>query len=926
MRITKRDIGYTVYSRVEEELREWLKICLLISTDNWKKQIPDGVWLKIFDRTSSNNVDNFDDPFDVLQEIDIPDLEEIIFRKNSPIISNLPIEIDSEKFRINLRILYSLRCKIAHVRDTFNAIDLEKLLDISKEIIRSIESDNEEIINLIEDLNKDIYSQILQVPSHFFSEEEVSESFILNNVPPLDYEDDGGFIGRKDDLNKILDLLQGRLHRVVTIAGAGGVGKTALAHQVCRKFLERKKPQFDAIIWLSAKEEILSLTGIEQIEPDIHNFENLLDEILLIFNFNDSLTKNIEQKKEDVNVILNCTERGLLLVIDNLETIKDESIFEFIKDIPDPNKVLITSRLGLGEVERRYNLQELINQDAINLIRILAIEKGKRDLASLPDEVLLIYALKMSKYPLAIKWVVGQIALGKSIETLIEQVKDAEGDIVRFCFNAIYESLNEKEKKVLFSLANSDSGLARGTLLFVTGFDVEDLENCIHHLNISSLLIPENYQTEEGFIETRYKLLPLTMGFLKSKIKQNPLVSEEIHSKFAQISSTLEEAQRASRHYKYALSDLGASTENERIASLHAITAFQQFTAGDYDSAVQSFQRATNIAPEMPRLYRNWASMESSSGFHVRAEQLMTKATNLNPNDPTLWFIWGNIEKKINHLDKSKKYFLKAKALAPNDGAIIGGLAEVEKRTGNFPLAEELYLSALSLDDNRGLRHKIITLTARADNFRRWGENLKREHKFIESNQKVFEAYKLIKEAKTLDPHDEKTAMTARQCANEVVNNLSREGNVTKAVEIFISEVFIKRPRTATEKKFIARAGAALTKSLIFHGQIEKAGEIYKMCDKVRFHHHDDNEEYAKLHRELNTRKTGTLVRVFEKKGYGFIAVDGLGDIFAHITNFNPTISDSEFKQLEGKRLNFYIQQNEQNKNEAINISISGEE
>src|SRR5262249_17859974 len=154
----------------------------------------------------------------------------------------------------------------------------------------------------------------------------------LTNLPAADYDPDGGFIGRREDLSRIEKLILGDLHRVITIVGAGGVGKTAVAHHICQILLRKDRLPFSALVWVSAKEEKLTATGIEKTEPTVRNYEEVLDNILLTIGSLDELQKPIEEKEEVVNLLLRAGEKGILLVVDNLETIRDDRVIDFIKD------------------------------------------------------------------------------------------------------------------------------------------------------------------------------------------------------------------------------------------------------------------------------------------------------------------------------------------------------------------------------------------------------------------------------------------------------------------------------------------------------------------------------------------------------------------------------------------------------------------
>src|SRR5690606_25660793 len=138
---------------------------------------------------------------------------------------------------------------------------------------------------------------------------------------------------------------------------------------------------------ISAKKDKLTLTGIEEIEPTAQSFEEVLDAILSTIGFSEYVEKSVEEKQTIVQeIVLDDKDYSILLVIDNLETIlHDKTLIEYIKEIPLPHKILITSRLGLGEIERRFPLAEMTDGDAIELFRRIAIEKSVKGLAQLPN-------------------------------------------------------------------------------------------------------------------------------------------------------------------------------------------------------------------------------------------------------------------------------------------------------------------------------------------------------------------------------------------------------------------------------------------------------------------------------------------------------------------------------------------------------------
>ena len=88
-------------------------------------------------------------------------------RKNSNLLNDLDSELKPDELRELLRTLYNLRCKIAHVRGNFSALDLDRLINVSEIISKIVGKWGEEIQNLIDTLQSDDSSNIMVVPHSF---------------------------------------------------------------------------------------------------------------------------------------------------------------------------------------------------------------------------------------------------------------------------------------------------------------------------------------------------------------------------------------------------------------------------------------------------------------------------------------------------------------------------------------------------------------------------------------------------------------------------------------------------------------------------------------------------------------------------------------------------------------------------------------
>lgn len=725
----RRDAGYTIISRFEESFRELLENVLSLKYDNIFENIPSGIVEKAI--TRNNNL-SFDNPSDFFENIDFPDLKEITTFKDhfSLLIKN---SLSKNEFNDVMSELYLLRCKIAHIKGYFTSVDLDKL--ISQCSIISDALNFEDFNVLLEKIKTDPNSIIIKIPSDFI-EDFLGRNGILNNIPVPDYEYEGGFVGRDDDRKKIIQYLNSEKFPVITITGSGGVGKTSLALKVIQDITEKPDNKiFEAIIWLSAKENKLSDLGIEDIEPSLKNYNELLDTIIELFGFTDQVVSDsVEEKEKLVNNIIELTSK-MLIVIDNLETITDQRIINFILDASIKIKFLITSRKGLGQLERRHELRELKAKEAVYLFRQLSKDKQLPSLITLPEETIKNYVSKVSFYPLAIKWVVGQVARGKDINKIINSIHSSESDISKFCYEQIFGTLNTASQKIMFTLSLTDDTPTASILQYVVELDEAEFEDAIEELILVSLVIPEQYQNEKKEISTKYALLPLTKGYTRIQLSKNISLREELKNRINQVENTITTTERAKKEYKHSLYNFGAKSDEEKVATIIAQTAFQKYQSGNYELAVEEYKRAIKVAPNFAPLFRNWAIMESYENHLSEAESLMEKASVLDPNDPQIFLIWGNIYRKSSkHIEAHKKYAI-AHSLTPDDPIILNAYGQAKCWLGYHDEAEKLLQNALNSNFD-SVKHEVICRTSLAENYINWGDALFKDRNYKEAELK----------------------------------------------------------------------------------------------------------------------------------------------------------------------------------------------
>lgn len=185
---------------------------------------------------------------------------------------------------------------------------------------------------------------------------------VSHNLPIPDF-DETGFLGRNEEEAALLKLCKASPWPVITIVGEGGVGKTALALKVAYSLLDDNEVGFEAIVWSTSKTTKLTVSDVQKIEGAIQTSVGVFQDVARTL-VHDNAT--IEEVLEFLNNF------KILLILDNIETVLDETIRSFLAKITSSSKVLITSRIGLGELEYRFPVQGFKLENAVALLRATA--------------------------------------------------------------------------------------------------------------------------------------------------------------------------------------------------------------------------------------------------------------------------------------------------------------------------------------------------------------------------------------------------------------------------------------------------------------------------------------------------------------------------------------------------------------------------
>jgi len=341
---------------------------------------------------------------------------------------------------------------------------------------------------------------------------------VYHNLPQPDY---GRFIGREEELAKVARILRPyphSQHAIVTIDGIGGIGKSALALEIAHRYLrdyEQIAPgeRFEAIIWTSAKQSVLTAEGIKVRRQVLRTLKDIYTTIAVTLEREDITRAHAEEQDNLVRKAL--TRQRTLLIVDNLETVDDEAVLDFIREIPAPTKVMVTTRHRI-DVAYPIRLMGMPEQDGLALIALECQKKGV-ELNTEQSERLFE---RTGGVPLAIVWSIALMGHGYSVESVLHRLGEPQADISRFCFEQTVARIKGTPAyRLMLTLALFVTDASRAALGYIADLPELDRDDGLAVLERLSLL------NKEG---NRFKFLPLTRGYALAQLNQLKALKDKL--------------------------------------------------------------------------------------------------------------------------------------------------------------------------------------------------------------------------------------------------------------------------------------------------------------------------------------------------------------------------------------------------------------
>ncbi|MBN2529088.1 MAG: hypothetical protein JXR76_22045 [Deltaproteobacteria bacterium] len=342
----------------------------------------------------------------------------------------------------------------------------------------------------------------------------------FSNVP----EQIKNYISRPGLEEELYKLLIDNRRPIVTLVGRGGIGKTSLALKVVHDLMETER--FECVIWLSARDIDLKLTGPKPVKPSVFSPKDMSRLYAALTLSEDEIAnKSFDAQKffeHDLQQSGSDSSAGTcLFVFDNFETTQNPiEIFGWLDThIRLPNKILITTRLREFKGDYPVDVRGMEDREARALIDQTSAELGISSVISeaYKEDI----AAKSEGHPYIIKILLGEVAKQKR-EANIPRLLAGTDEVLISLFERTYASISPCAQRAFLTLSGWNAAVPRLALEAVLLRSTEErseVENGVESLLLYSMA-EENVSAADRQPFISVPLVALVFG--KKKLNISP--------------------------------------------------------------------------------------------------------------------------------------------------------------------------------------------------------------------------------------------------------------------------------------------------------------------------------------------------------------------------------------------------------------------
>ncbi len=502
------------------------------------------------------------------------------------------------------------------------------------------------------------------------------------------------FIGRKEELTEVLRNLRLPRSWLTAIEGIAGIGKTTLSIEAAYCALQNNL--FETAVFCSAKNSDLSLQDLI-----VTISETLSDETITL------------EKQEHLQRVRSFLGKiKTLIIIDNFETIKRDRVVisSFLSNLPEPSKAIITSRRFERLEASHVSLGQMLEADAIDLLK-----KEWESLYPKRRKSNLDFNLIQNRTggnPQIMKMVIRRFRHGSSLDRIISILDKGKGEPYAF-YEKLWSEMDRDSKASLLSLSVFAAPAFWLPLKATSGLSDEHLESAIEKLDEMYLV---EISEEPGAFDRTYQLHSLTRRFAISKMSEQKQLQKEIQKRFIDHFLGI-----VAKHGGRRWDDYNSLEREQKniFAAMEMLIKLQEWRAVvDIAMTVRHFvirqDTVTLVSPN--RLNEYFAQTlyvcEKGLAAAIKSESQQDQCRLLLELG-NIQIIRGELESAKSHLQNCVEKCREIK-YTKREIMALRRLAHIEARQGRFDSAGVLYNESLStarkINDNVGISRALRAL------------------------------------------------------------------------------------------------------------------------------------------------------------------------------------------------------------------------
>lgn len=741
-----------VLKAIEQDLRTCIETHLKEEATP-EELLGEPLWTKSAGRFSHElgYAPNTNDLPPLLSYVDFGDLYQVLNTHSTALPSAVARHIRAATPQ--LAKLVQIRNRVAHNRPLFYDD-----CSITKEVVLSLVNSS-----------TGIWANVGSVLSELETAGSQNARQVMHNLPVPDYEETG-YIGREKQVQALEKAILQGAHAVITVIGDGGIGKTAIALKVAYDIINSSNCPFDAIVWASAKTQQLTPHEIARVKDSIEDALGLFGEVSRFLGATAS-------KNPASEVLAYLAEFNILLILDNLETVLNDEIRDFLRELPQGSKVLITSRIGVGAFENPFRLETMDESDSIQLLRALARIRQVPTLVQLTNKQLKNYCARMQYNPLFIKWFVQAVQIGARPEQVLGQ----QDLFLEFCMSNVFEYLSAECHTVLASLFCLPGKHSLAELAFLNDMDAWELEHVVRQLRTTSMITLAPTPRGSTF-ESKYGLSELARDYIAKHHPVQPEVQRKFRKRKQQLVSAMEEMNALGETNPYNFYSIAQRSQSDVIVARYLYDALRCREKGDYLGALEFVRKARNLAPEYFEVPRVEALIKVSQRDYAGALVAYETAVELNPKSAPLrvWF-GGFCLRYLQDTAEALRQFEEASKLAPHEPQVKMEVARAALYLRKFDEASQNLDEIMSQIDQMKAKERRIVYDLRLQVYARKADDLRNQRDWmgaihtLQEMRPVYESYPTTYVDRTMKTKLRKSIYTAQQCVTMLEDTGSRE-------------------------------------------------------------------------------------------------------------------------------------------------------